>query len=196
MVSFAVILELPAAIVTQHCVDVPPVFRWRNGDTIRGRLESAKPIMSQSESENEEKGFKVTDRRGFTSDGEPRSDAEESSQKSQSVPEPVKSQAEASTEKPAEEQPKPGEPKPPEVGFLDLVHMLATNALMQLGDVADPVSGERSENLPGVQVMVAFLAMLQEKTKGNLEGDEAKVLEEVLYDLRMRFMTKANLIKS
>ena len=73
--------------------------------------------------------------------------------------------------------------------------MLLSNALMQLGDMPDPVSGESIENLQGVQVMIAFLTMLQEKTKGNLDKDEAKALDEVLYDLRMRFMTKTNVIK-
>ncbi len=78
---------------------------------------------------------------------------------------------------------------------MDLINMLVSNALMQLGDMPDPGSGKSVENLEGAQVMIAFLTMLQQKTKGNLDKDEAKVLDDVLYDLRMRFMTKSNVIK-
>jgi hypothetical protein len=159
-----------------------------------------------SESENETKGFKVTDRRKFTADGDPRSEEEKvkaEAKTAESVPKdpPPESSEEPSDPDPVEtdageaESPRPSGP-PPEVGFMDLVSMLVSNALMQLGDLPDPVSGESAENLPGVQVMIGFLAMLQEKTKGNLSSEEDKILENALYDLRMRFMTKANLIQS
>ncbi len=84
---------------------------------------------------------------------------------------------------------------PPDLGFMDLVNMLAGNALVALGDLPEPVSGKRVEDLNSVQVMIAFLSMLQDKTKGNLEEREEKILGDLLYDLRMRFMAKANLIK-
>lgn len=73
--------------------------------------------------------------------------------------------------------------------------MLATNALVQLGEVPDPASGEKKENLHGVQDMISFLAMLQNKTEGNLDKDEEEALEQILYDLRMRFMAKASILK-
>ncbi len=158
-----------------------------------------------SETDDEKKGFKVSDRRAFTSDGEPRDDEEPTPtiEKPESIrqPEPEKEEEAPTTstdpvggapEVPGT-QPSPG--PPPDVGFMDLVNMLVSNALMQLGDMPDPVSGESVENLPGAQVMIALLTMLQEKTKGNLDKDEAKVLDEVLYDLRMRFLTKTNVIQ-
>jgi hypothetical protein len=158
-----------------------------------------------SETDDEKKGFKVRDRRAFTSDGEPRDDEEPTPtiEKPESIrqPEPEKEEEAPTTstdpvggapEVPGT-QPSPG--PPPDVGFMDLVNMLVSNALMQLGDMPDPVSGESVENLPGAQVMIALLTMLQEKTKGNLDKDEAKVLDEVLYDLRMRFLTKTNAIQ-
>jgi hypothetical protein len=155
-----------------------------------------------SESENESKGFKVTDRRSFTSDGERRADAEGAEpEKHEAVKREPKTEEMKAAESPAPES-KAQEAAgtrlgpPPEVGFIDLINMLVTNALLQLGELPDPVSGERAENLQGVQVMIAFLTMLQEKTKGNLGENEAEVLEDVLYDLRMRFMAKANLIKT
>jgi Domain of unknown function (DUF1844) len=72
--------------------------------------------------------------------------------------------------------------------------MLATNAMLQLGDVPNPTSGERLENLQAVQDMIDFLDILDEKTKGNLSQKEGEVLGQVLYDLKMRYMSKAKLL--
>lgn len=160
-----------------------------------------------SESESEAKGFKVTDRRKFTPEGDPRTEADETSEeaapKADSPPKQdgPKKEAEAPSDSATRptaqrEETRRAQPgQPPAVSFLDLVNMLASNALVQLGDVPDPISGKPVENLQGVQVMVAFLEMLEERTKGNLTSDEEKLLVDVLYDLRMRYMTKANLIK-
>ena len=160
------------------------------------RTEDANRTMS--ESEDGTRGFKVTDRRKFNSDGDLRSTSETQEEQTRTepvsdVPQPGANPAESGARE--AERPRRTE-VPPEVGFVDLVHMLVSNALMQLGDLPDPVSGENVENLQGVQVMIGFLEMLQEKTKGNLSEEEIKILDSVLYDLRMRFMAKANLIKS
>lgn len=153
-----------------------------------------------SESEDGTKGFKVTDRRKFTADGDLRAKEAAENKEEQTktetvsdVPQPDPTPDESGARE--AERPRHTE-TPPEVGLVDLVHMLVSNALMQLGDLPDPVSGENVENLQGVQVMIGFLEMLQEKTKGNLSEEEIKILDNVLYDLRMRFMAKANLIKS
>ena len=155
-----------------------------------------------SESEYESKGFKVTDRRKFTSEGEPRPEEESSARPEEPRRPSTKPASEKGSSAGAEPKAAPGSPAaerqaapPPDVGFIDLVSMLANNALVQLGEVPEPVTGERVENLPGVQVMIGFLGMLQTKTKGNLEKEEERLLDDVLYDLRMRYMAKANLIK-
>lgn len=60
---------------------------------------------------------------------------------------------------------------------------------MHLGDVEDPVSGKKNEpNLVAAQQMIDILGLLQEKTQGNLTKEEAKLLEQVLYELRLRFV--------
>jgi hypothetical protein len=152
-----------------------------------------------SESENETKGFKVTDRRKFTSEGEPRSESDAASrpeppQEEKPTKQEAKPRADTAEKKEPDSSGANVEP-PPEVQLVDLIHMLATNALVMLGDSQDPGSGERAENLQGAQVMIAFLILLQEKTKGNLDKEEEKILDDMLYDLRMRFLAKANLIK-
>jgi hypothetical protein len=60
---------------------------------------------------------------------------------------------------------------------------------MHFGDLPDPESGVRSEpNLEGARQMIEILGLLEEKTKGNLTAEERSVLEQVLYELRLRFV--------
>ena len=62
---------------------------------------------------------------------------------------------------------------------------LASTAAIHFGDLPDPVSGERAElNLEGAAQMIEILALLEQKTRGNLTAEERQVLEQVLYELR------------
>lgn len=73
--------------------------------------------------------------------------------------------------------------------FSDFLLWLATMAAVQFGDLPDPVSGEPVEpNVSAAGHLVDVIAMLQEKTAGNLSPAEAKFLDDLLYDLRMRFV--------
>jgi hypothetical protein len=75
------------------------------------------------------------------------------------------------------------------VNFSDFVLWLATMAAVQLGDVAEPGAKENPEpNLDGAAQMIDLLALLEEKTHGNLTPDEERLVAQVLYDLRMRFI--------
>jgi len=77
----------------------------------------------------------------------------------------------------------------PQVTFTSLVMSLATTAAVHFGDLADPATGQPAEpNVEGARQMIEILGILQEKTKGNLDSDEAAILERVLYELRMRFV--------
>jgi hypothetical protein len=147
-----------------------------------------------SDPENEGKGFKVTDRRKFTSEGELRKEAEDSPEPSPQRTPSVRPSDAAARAPSARAVPRHATEAVSEATFLDLVGMLATNAMLQLGDMPNPASGERVENLQAVQDMIAFLEILQQKTKGNLTEEEGEVLEQVLYDLRMRYMAKAKIL--
>jgi hypothetical protein len=73
--------------------------------------------------------------------------------------------------------------------FTDFLLWLATMAAVQFGDLPDPVSGEPVEaNIAAAGHLVEVIAMLQEKTSGNLSPTEAKLLDDLLYELRMRFV--------
>jgi hypothetical protein len=73
--------------------------------------------------------------------------------------------------------------------FITFVISLASSAAIHFGDLPDPETGGKMEpNLEGAGQMIEILALLQEKTRGNLTAAEAKVLEGLLYDLRMRYV--------
>ena len=75
------------------------------------------------------------------------------------------------------------------IGFTQFVLSLGTTAAVHFGDLPDPVSGQKGEtNLLAAAQMIDLLALLQEKTRGNLDAAEAKLLDDLLYDLRMRFV--------
>ncbi len=75
------------------------------------------------------------------------------------------------------------------ISFAQFVLSLGTTAAVHFGDLPDPMSGEQGEtNLVAASQMIDLLAMLQEKTRGNLDPAEAKLLDDLLYDLRLRFV--------
>ena len=74
-------------------------------------------------------------------------------------------------------------------GFPDFVLWLATMAAVQFGDLPDPATGAPVEpNIVAAGHLVEVIAMLQEKTAGNLTPAESKLLDDLLYELRMRFV--------
>ena len=81
---------------------------------------------------------------------------------------------------------------PESLSFTAFVLSLASTAAIHFGDLPDPMSGERAElNLDGAAQMIEILALLEQKTRGNLSAEERQVLEQVLYELRLRFVEAA-----
>jgi hypothetical protein len=77
----------------------------------------------------------------------------------------------------------------PSLSFTAFVLSLASTAAIHFGDLPDPVSGERAQpNLDGAAQMIEILSLLEQKTRGNLTAEERQVLEQILYELRMRFV--------
>lgn len=78
---------------------------------------------------------------------------------------------------------------PPGIDFSTFLLSLGSSALIHLGEAPDPTSGEsHPANLPMAQQSIDLLALVQQKTKGNLTPDEARFLESLLFDLRMRYV--------
>jgi hypothetical protein len=81
---------------------------------------------------------------------------------------------------------------PAPIDFYTFVLSLGSSALVHLGDAPHPETGEaQPSNLPVAHQTIDLLAMLQEKTRGNLTPAEEKFLENLLMDLRLRYVTKA-----
>ena len=77
----------------------------------------------------------------------------------------------------------------PQLSFTAFVLSLASTAAIHFGDLPDPVSGEQPElNLDGAAQMIEILALMEQKTRGNLTAEEREILNQVLYELRMRFV--------
>lgn len=77
-------------------------------------------------------------------------------------------------------------------GFVEILNLLAMQALAGLGLLAGP-GGERIEpNLEAAKFFIDLLQVLEEKTRGNLSAEEKKLLDETLYSMRMRYVTMAS----
>ena len=80
---------------------------------------------------------------------------------------------------------------PPQARFDLFVSGLAMEALIALGDMPHPTTRKQAANMPQAKYLIDLLGVLEEKTKGNLVAEEAKLLKDALYQLRMRYLAKA-----
>ncbi len=135
--------------------------------------------MSKDQDEQPSRGFKVEDRRRFVDDAPPEGEVKADEGEH---PAPVKQ------EHPAEAPPHDHAEHPPqEINFSTFVMGLSTQALMHLGEIADP-EFPHGPDLPAAKQMIDLLGILREKTTGNLEPAEEQLLSSMLYDLRMRYV--------
>ncbi len=75
------------------------------------------------------------------------------------------------------------------ISFAAFVLSLAHTAAVHFGDIPEPVSGATPEaNLPAAQQMIDILSLIETKTRGNLTAEERQLIEQLLYELRLRFM--------
>jgi Domain of unknown function (DUF1844) len=80
--------------------------------------------------------------------------------------------------------------------FIEFVMMQAQNAAFMLGQIPHPQTGEREVNLDMARLLIDQLIMIQEKTKGNLNGDEMRILGSALSNLQMAFVEVAQAERS
>jgi pyruvate/2-oxoglutarate dehydrogenase complex dihydrolipoamide acyltransferase (E2) component len=135
--------------------------------------------------EKKEKGFVIKDRRHFDESGDLRTE-EEAKKAEEKKPEAAAGPAPAAPEEPAATGP---EDAPlPEINFSGFIFSLSTTAMYHFGDFPDPVTKEAKRNLPAAKQTIDILTIMKEKTKGNLDEDENQLLDDILYELRMRFI--------
>jgi Domain of unknown function (DUF1844) len=133
--------------------------------------------------ENKNEEIRVEDRRHFDQEGNPIVQEEQK--------EPPQTHEQQKAERTEANQ---TSGTPPGLDFVAILFTYVHTALIYLGEVKDP-EGKESENLEGARQMIDILEVMQQKTKGNLTKQEEQYLESALYDLRMRYMKKAKLLK-
>ena len=140
-----------------------------------------------ADEEIEGKGFVIKDRRRFTEEGEPKE--EKKSEEKAEEPEP---RAREKGRERAKVEEKVTEETPlPEINFSTFIFSLNTSALLHLGEIPDPATGKQQKDLAMAKQTIDLIAMLQEKTRGNLAPDEENLVKHILYDLRLRYVQKA-----
>jgi len=75
--------------------------------------------------------------------------------------------------------------------FSTFILSLSTSVLVNLGELPDPLKNEKDINLPLAKQTIGIIEMLMEKTKGNLTEDEYRLIDSMLYDLRMKYVEAA-----
>lgn len=151
--------------------------------------------------DNNEKGFTVKDKRSFTQEGDIKKD-EPSSPSDQESPVQHADTGADSTESTAAEDgdarsdtPSSAEPHSdqpfPEINFSSFVISLSSSALFHFGEIPDPVTNTKQRNLPLAKQTIDILGILKDKTEGNLSEEESKLLENLLFDLRLRYVNES-----
>jgi hypothetical protein len=124
--------------------------------------------------EKEDKSFTVKDKRSFTPEGELKEEAKQEAPKTEGKEEAQKEEAQPTTL--------------PEINFTSFIFSLSTSVLLHFGEITDPISNRKERNLPLAKQTIDLLGMLKEKTKGNLSNEEDELLDNILFNLRMKYV--------
>ncbi len=150
--------------------------------------------MESEDKSAEQAGFKVVDKRRFNEDGEARTgDSAETSaaEPQKSAPQQAAAaQPQEPPKKPEQEASAQSSQQAYTVDFPSFIISLATQAMMMMGEIPNPESNLLSENLEGARQTIDILALLEEKTQGNLTAEERQLMTEVLASLRMSYVKK------
>jgi len=151
--------------------------------------------MSENErDEQQQRGFKVEDRRRFSASGDPRDGASpEPSAQAPAADEAGADEATQAATEPSAAAARPSASREPlpDINFTTFIMGLSTQALMLLGEIQDPEHPEAAADLVGAKQFIDILGMLRDKTQGNLAADEQHLLDTILYDLRLRYVERA-----
>jgi PBP1b-binding outer membrane lipoprotein LpoB len=132
-----------------------------------------------SEKTGEDKGFKVRDKRKIFNETE--------------KPAAAESQASAtkkkSEEETAQQSPNNQTAPLPEINFATFILSLSTSSLMHLGEIPNPVNNKIEKNLPLAKQTIDLIDMLSKKTEGNLDKEEEDLVTNLLYDLKLKYVS-------
>ena len=150
--------------------------------------------MNEHERDEEARGFKVQDRRRFSATGEPRQEAnddlaaDEATKPTAGSDQALGSAAAAEGAGHAEHA---HHDALADINFTTFTMSLSSQALVHLGEVEDPVTKTSAVDLVAAKQLIDILGLLRDKTRGNLDEHEERLLDAILYDLRLRYVERA-----
>jgi hypothetical protein len=161
--------------------------------------------MAREEEEEKPKAFKVEDRRRFSAEGELRQERHAETPPPAEPPPVTRSHAAEAAAAHTAEAPPMTDNQPNftagaqdnyahgqrELTFVTFVMGLSTQALVHLGEIPEPQSGKFEGDLLAAEQLIDIIAMLQDKTRGNLDSEEAQLVETILFELRMKYVERA-----
>jgi len=146
---------------------------------------------------DEKKEFEVNDRRIFSEESR-EDEAQEKEKSADPSPEDETGASSSAEETQAtDDQEKPPaaeaqqEPPLPEINFATFVVSLNASALLHLGALEDPTTGQTNKNLSMAKQTIDILSLLEEKTVGNLSDEEENLIKSILYDLRIIYVKES-----
>ena len=155
-------------------------------------------VERDQEEESEERGaerLKITDRRLFTEDGKLRQDLPAEDEARDETPRAVEEPVESPPEPPSGAEGAGFEHRPVEepegVDFTMLINGMAQPALLFLGEIPHPGSGETTVDLEQARIQIDMLELLRVKCRGNLTPQEDGLIDRMLYQLRMLYVARS-----
>jgi hypothetical protein len=138
-----------------------------------------------SEDHEEDRGFTVKDRRRFSDTGEAKAEGE--------VPRAEEPRASDPASEPGGQAPRrdaeAGEdPALPEITLSTFVMSLSTQVLLHMGEIPGAAGEQAQRDMTAAKQVIDILGLLRDKTRGNLDANEEALFDNVLYDLRMRYV--------
>jgi len=131
-----------------------------------------------TEKTQEDKGFKVRDKRKIFNETEKPAAAEPQASSTEEKPEGETTQQPSNNETASL----------PEINFATFILSLSTSSLMHLGEIPNPVNNKIEKNLPLAKQTIDLIDMLSKKTEGNLDKDEEDLVTNLLYDLKLKYV--------
>ena len=139
---------------------------------------------------DQERGFKVEDRRRFSDTGEARADEGVQEARGEESVQDEAGQEGTTTHEPPPDLGGGWDERSAPITFPTFVLSLSTQALAHLGEIPHPIEGSTRVDLAAAQEIIDILALLQLKTRGNLEPEESSQIESALYVLRMKYVDR------
>lgn len=145
--------------------------------------------MSPNNEKKEETGFTIVDKRKSTKE------TEKSREEVENISDKNFQREDVSKEAPESEKEIPQDFPLPELDLASFIITLSQSVYIHLGEMVDPVTNKKEINLPLAKQTIDLITMLKEKTEGNRTADEDKIIEEILYHLRMSYVAVSNINK-